>query len=192
AGLRAAIGDARRFRASANLVSYFGLNPSVYQSGLKAYTGHISRRGRSHARMVCVEAAHQLVRVPGPFHAFFLRLRRRKPYNVAITAVARKLVVLVWHMLTKNENYRYASPTLTREKLNRLHRLATGERAPRAPRGTAPGSRHQLGVDAEADYEHFLRERFGQQGPPVVDHPNQSQKKDKPKKTKSRASRKTP
>ena len=48
AGLRAAIGDVRRFRRPANLVSYFGLNPSVYQTGLKAYTGHISRRGRSH------------------------------------------------------------------------------------------------------------------------------------------------
>jgi transposase len=95
AGLKAAIGDVRRFRAPANLVSYFGLNPSVYQTGMTAYTGHISRRGRSHARTVCVEAAHQLVRVPGPFHAFFLRLRRRKPYNVAITAVARKLTVLV-------------------------------------------------------------------------------------------------
>ena len=59
AGLKAAIGDVRRFRAPANLVSYFGLNPSVYQSGLKAYTGHISRRGRSHARSICVEIAHE-------------------------------------------------------------------------------------------------------------------------------------
>jgi transposase len=175
-GLKAAIGDIRRFRTPANLVSYFGLNPSVYQTGLKAYTGHISRRGRSHARTVCVEAAHQLVRAPGPFHAFFLRLRRRKPYNVAITAVARKIVVLVWHMLTKNEDYRYASPALTKEKLNRLHRLATGERPPRAPRGSAKGARHQPGIDAQNNYEAFLRERFGPAGPPVKDHPNQPPK----------------
>jgi transposase len=177
AGLRAAIGDIRRFRAPTNLVSYFGLNPSVYQSGLKAYTGHISRRGRSHGRTVCVEAAHQLVRVPGPFHAFFLRLRRRKPYNVAITAVARKIVVLVWHMLTKNEDYRYASPELTREKLNRLHRLATGERPARAPRSIATGARHQPGIDAQTQYQAFLHERFGPSGPPVKDHPNQPPRK---------------
>jgi len=176
AGLKAAIGDIRRFRSPANLVSYFGLNPSVYQSGLKAYTGHISRRGRSHARTVCIEAAHQLVRVPGPFHAFFLRLKRRKPHNVAITAVARKLVVLIWHMLTKGEDYRYASPDLTRQKINRLHRLATGERAPRKPRASS-GSRHQAGQDGENDYQHFLQERFGSQGPQGVDHPNQSPKK---------------
>lgn len=184
AGLRAAIGDIRRFRAPANLVSYFGLNPSVYQSGLKAYTGHISRRGRSHARTVCVEAAHQLVRVPGPFHAFFLRLRRRKPYNVAVTAVARKLVVLVWHMLTKDEDYRYKSPDLTREKLNRLYRLATGKPAPRTPRRTATDSRHQPGIDAQADYESFLLDRFGPDGPPTKDHPNQPDKKAKTAKRK--------
>jgi transposase len=171
AGLKAAIGDVSRFRKPANLVSYFGLNPSVYQTGMTAYTGHISRRGRSHARTVCVEAAHQLVRVPGPFHAFFLRLRRRKPYNVAITAVARKLTVLVWHMLTKNEDYRYASPELTREKTNRLHRLATGKPAPRKRRGPVE-PRHRVGQDAQADYENFLVDRFGPDGPPVHDHPN--------------------
>jgi transposase len=187
AGLKAAIGDIHRFRAPANLVSYFGLNPAVYQSGLKAYTGHISRRGRSHARAVCVEAAHQLVRVPGPFHAFFVRLRRRKAYNVAITAVARKLVVLVWHMLTKNEDYRYASPDLTREKLNRLHRLATGKRAPRTPRKTTTGGRHQFAAEAQAEYERFLEQRFGPEGPPTKDHPNQP-----PKQSKARKASKTP
>lgn len=182
AALRAAIGDIRRFRSAANLVSYFGLNPSVYQSGLKAYTGHISRRGRAHARGICVEAAHLLVRVPGPFHAFFLRLRRRKPYNVAITAVARKLVVLIWHMLTHDEDYRYTSTDLTRDKLNGLHRLATGKRAPRAPRKASAGARHQPGIDGQADYESFLLHRFGPDGPPTKDHPNQPDKDPKRKK----------
>jgi len=179
AALRAAIGDIQRFRSAAHLVSYFGLNPSVYQSGLKAYTGHISRRGRAHARGICTEAAHLLVRVPGPFHAFFLRLRRRKPYSVAITAVARKLVVLIWHMLTNEEDYRYKSPDLIREKLNRLHRLATGQRAPRKPRDAAGRARHQTGIDGQADYERFLHDRFGPDGPPSKEHPNQTPRKGK-------------
>ena len=171
AGLKAAIGDVRRFRAPANLVSYFGLNPSVYQTGMKAYSGHITHQGRAHARAVCVEAAQLLVRVPGPFHAFFLRLRRRKSYGVAITAVARKLTVLVWHMLTKNEDYRYSSPTLTRQKTNRLHRLATGNAPPKTSRQPRAQPRHQSAQEAEADYEAFLRERFGPGGPPVTEHP---------------------
>lgn len=183
AGLKAAIGDVRRFRAPANLVSYFGLNPSVYQSGLKAYTGHISRRGRSHARAICVEVAHQLVRVPGPFRVFFQRLQRRKPYNVAITAVARKLVVLAWHMLTHAEDYRYTPPVRTREKLGRMDRLAAGPNAPRATRTTSIVRRehdHVAAQQAEDDYRHFIRQRFGPAGPEGIDHPN------RPRKTKPR------
>ncbi len=166
--LRAAIGDIGRFRSPQRLVSYFGLNPSVHQSGEKAYGGHISRRGRAHARGLCVEAAHLLVRVPGPFRAFFERLRRRKPHNVALTAVARKLVVLVWHMLTESEDYRYAPPALTRSKLSRARRLATDRGAARA---TLPGPPpdpshdHDAGRDAQRAYERFIRDRYGTRGP---------------------------
>ena len=47
-GIWAAIGDVTRFRSPEKLVSYFGLNPSVYQSGLQpARHGRISKRGRS-------------------------------------------------------------------------------------------------------------------------------------------------
>jgi transposase len=161
--LKASIGEVTRFPSAPQLVSYFGLNPSVHQSGQTAYHGHISRRGRSQARAVCVEVAHQLVKAPGPFHAFFERLRRRKPYNVAITAVARKLVVLVWHMLTHGEDYRYAPPARTRQKLNALHKLATGLPTPRTPRAAHAVSSddHQAARDAEARYHAMLHERFG-------------------------------
>ncbi|MGH9364460.1 MAG: IS110 family transposase [Thermoanaerobaculia bacterium] len=176
-GLKAAIGDIRRFSASRKLVSYFGLNPSVYQTGLKAYSGHISRRGRSHARSVCVEVAHQLVKAPGPFHAYFVRLYRRKPYNVAITAVARKLVVLTWHMLTRGEAYRYMPPALTRRKLAEMHRLATGESVPRTPGRRAPkrAEDKKEGLEAEAQYQAFISDRFGAQGPKGIDHPNRTE-----------------
>jgi hypothetical protein len=175
-GLKAAISDVRRFSAPGKLVSYFGLNPSVYQSGLKAHSGHISRRGRSHARSVCIEVAHQLVKAPGPFHAFFLRLRRRKPYNVALTAVARKLVVLVWHMLTRGEDYRYAPPALTRNKRAHVHRLATGQRRPRIPGDPVPDPARDkdVALRAENNYEVFLHHRFGPEGPKGVDHPNRT------------------
>jgi transposase len=171
-GLKAAIGDIHRFSAPGKLVSYFGLNPSVDQSGLKAHSGQISRRGRSHARSVCVEVAHQLVKAPGPFHAF-LRLSKRKPYNVAITAVARKLVVLVWHMLTKGEDYLYAPPALTRRKLQTMHRLA-GDTIPKAPRGAAPQPTEDRAeaTRAEHDYVALIRDRFGPAGPHSSDHPN--------------------
>jgi transposase len=49
-GIIAAIGDISRFGEPQKLVSYFGLNPRVRQSGLGlAQHGRISKHGRSHA-----------------------------------------------------------------------------------------------------------------------------------------------
>ena len=58
AGIVAAIGDISRVNSPQKLVSYFGLNPRVRQSGLgAAHHGRISKIGRSHARAMLVEAA---------------------------------------------------------------------------------------------------------------------------------------
>jgi transposase len=79
AGLVAAIGDIRRFSSPPKLVSYFGLNPRVRQSGLGlAQHGRISKIGRAHARALLVEAAWAAAKAPGPLHAFFLRIRARR------------------------------------------------------------------------------------------------------------------
>ena len=76
AGLVAAIGDIGRFKSPQKLVSYFGLNPRVRQSGLgAAHHGRISKVGRSHARAMLVEAAWAAAKAPGPLHAFFVRIR---------------------------------------------------------------------------------------------------------------------
>jgi transposase len=72
-GILAAIGDISRFDSPGKLVSYFGLNPRVRQSGLgAAHHGRISKVGRSHARAMLVEAAWAVARAPGPLHAFFV------------------------------------------------------------------------------------------------------------------------
>jgi transposase len=58
AGIVTAIGDISRFSSPQKLVSYFGLNPRVRQSGLgAAHHGRISKIGSSHARAMLVEAA---------------------------------------------------------------------------------------------------------------------------------------
>ncbi|WP_375713756.1 IS110 family transposase [Sphingobium sp. BS19] len=64
AGLVAAIGDISRFSSPQKLVSYFGLNPRVRQSGLgAAHHGRFSKSGRSHARAMLVEAAWAATRL---------------------------------------------------------------------------------------------------------------------------------
>jgi len=121
AGLMAAIGDIGRFDSPQKLVSYFGLNPRVRQSGLgAAHHGRISKAGRSHARAMLVEAAWAAAKAPGPLHAFFVRIRAKRGHQVAAVAVARKLTVLVWHMLTKAEDYYWARPSLVAHKVRSM------------------------------------------------------------------------
>jgi transposase len=126
-GLLAAIGDITRFASPEKLVSYLGLNPSVRQSGNRpAQHGRITKQGRSHARAMLVEAAWATARAPGPLRAFFLRIQSRRGKQVAAVATARKLAVLVWHLLTKEENYAWARPALLQAKLRKVE-LAAGE-----------------------------------------------------------------
>ena len=121
AGLVAAIGDVRRFPDPQKLVSYVGLNPRVRQSGLGlAQHGRISKRGRSHARAMLVEAAWAASKAPGPLCAFFLRSRARRGHQIAAVAVARKLAVLCWHLLTKGTDYQWARPALVANKLRAM------------------------------------------------------------------------
>ena len=128
--LLAAIGDIRRFPTSQHLVSYLGLDPKVRQSGSEpARHGRISKQGPGEARHVLVEAAWHAARTTGPLRAFHQRIAARRGGNVATVAVARKLVVIAWHMLRRGEDYAFARPSLMREKLRRLE-LMTGARVP--------------------------------------------------------------
>ena len=108
-GIMAAIGDIRRFNDPGKLVSYFGLNPPVRQSGRgAAHHGRISKAGRSHTRAMLVEAAWAAAKAPGPLHAFFVRVRAKRGHQIAAVAVARKLTVLCWRVLTKEQDYLWA------------------------------------------------------------------------------------
>lgn len=120
-GIVAAVGDITRFSEPQKLVSYVGLNPRVRQSGLGlAQYGRISKTGRSHARAMLVEAAWAVAKAPGPLRAFFLRIRGRRGHQIAAVAVARKLTVLVWHMLTKKQDYHWLRPALVAAKKRQI------------------------------------------------------------------------
>lgn len=136
-GVMAAIGRIDRFDQPGKLVAYIGLNPSVRQSGEgPAHHGRIAKRGRSHARHLLVEAAWQTVRAPGPLRAFYERVRARRGNHVAAVAVARKLANLIWHMLTKKEDYAWGRPLLMARKLRALE-LSAGRAARRGQKGSA-------------------------------------------------------
>jgi transposase len=126
-GILAAIGDIGRFDSPGKLVSYFGLNPRVRQSGLgAAHHGRISKVGRSHARAMLVETAWAAAKAPEPLHAFFVRIRAKRGHQIAAVAVARKLTVLCWYLLTKDQDYLWARPALVANK-SRAMELQAGK-----------------------------------------------------------------
>jgi hypothetical protein len=111
-----------------------GLVPRVSQSADTCHHGHITKTGRSHARWLAVEAAQSLSTSTSPLTATYHRVRRKKGHNVAVTALARKLVVLTWHLLTNHEPYRYAPVARTRHKLKRVTPGARPAPVGRVPR----------------------------------------------------------
>jgi transposase len=162
--LMAAIGDISRFDSPRKLVAYLGLDPKVRQSGDGAPRhGRISKRGDAHARGVLVEAAWTALRSPGPLRAFGERIRARKGAQVAAVAVARKLAVLAWQLLSKGEDYAYARPSLVRAKLRQLERTAGAPPLPTRHHGqrvsaTAAerAAERQLSEQAEAAYRRLV------------------------------------
>ena len=133
----AAVGDFHRFPTPEQLVSYLGLNPRVKQSGAQpASHGRITKQGRAHARGMLVEAAWAAVKTPGPLRAFYERIRSRRGMQVAVVATARKLAVLCWHLIIKGEDYAFARPSLTEQKLRKLE-LRAGMPSRRGQKGKA-------------------------------------------------------
>jgi transposase len=134
----AAVGDFSRFEDPNRLVSYLGLNPRVRQSGDRpASHGRITKAGRSRARGMMVEAAFAASRSPGPLRGFYKRLKNRRGFQVAIVATARKMTVLCWHLVTKDQDYAFARPGLSARKLRRNLELAAGHPTQIAKRGAA-------------------------------------------------------
>ena len=133
----ASIGDIARFPSPDKLSSYFGLTPRIRQSGDNpARHGRISKQGNGDARKMLVEAAWSAKTAPGPLRAFFNRIQKKHGGGAAAVATARKLAVMIWHILSSGKEYAYARPAFTAMK---LRKVALKAGAPRAYGKAGPG-----------------------------------------------------
>jgi len=105
----AAIGDISRFETPKHLVSYAGLAPGVEQSGTKRRSKPITKEGRKELRWAMVEVAWRAVRADPVWKRRFAELKRRKHPNDAISVIAHQLLIVVWHVLTRQQPYRHYS-----------------------------------------------------------------------------------
>jgi transposase len=105
-----AIGDISRFESAKNLVGYAGLGAGVHDSGKTHKEKKITKKGRKELRWVMVEAAWRAVGMSPFWKAEYEKyLRRLRKKNQAIVVIARKLLVAVWHVLSKEETDEHAS-----------------------------------------------------------------------------------
>jgi transposase len=108
----ATVPDARAFRSGRHLAAWLGLVPKQHASGGKERRLGISKRGDGYLRRQLTHGARALVwRSPGregKLWSWINSLRQRRPFNVAVAAVANKLARILWAMLRRGEAYQAA------------------------------------------------------------------------------------
>ena len=131
----AAIGDISRFPTAKNLVGYAGLGTRVHESGMTHTHGRITKAGRRDLRRAMVNAANHAVEDHPHWKKEMVRLEPHLGRSKAIVAIARKLLVAVWHVLTKQEADRFADPQHVASSLL-AHAYKVGFR--KLPQGQSP------------------------------------------------------
>ena len=100
--------DPKRFRTAAQVASYAGLVPKQFESGTIKRSCRITRRGPTLLRAMLVEVAWMVYVRNGWAKEFVQRISRGVPSrkNIAIVALARKLLIVLWAMLRENVPWR--------------------------------------------------------------------------------------
>lgn len=106
--MAAEIGDISRFPGPAHLRSYSGLCPRVSASGARTHTGPLTKSGNRWLRWAAVLGAQQIknkTKVDPRLKRLLRRVAFRHGANPAKVACARALLDLIWHLLTKEEDW---------------------------------------------------------------------------------------
>jgi transposase len=105
-----AIGDITRFESAKQLVGYAGIGAGVHDSGKTHKEKKITKKGRRELRWAMVEAAWRAIRMSPFWKAEYEKhLKRMRKPNQAIVVIARKLLIAIWHVLSKEETDIHAS-----------------------------------------------------------------------------------
>ncbi len=118
-------------------------------------------------RAVSSSRRRNAIDAPSPLHAFFRRVQRRRGTQAALVAVARKLVVIVWHVLTSDGRYLFERATIAREKRRDLERKLGIPAVRKLPRRGEPSVavrkerefalQHEAEAAYQADIAHRVR-----------------------------------
>lgn len=102
------IDEAKRFTSAHHVQSYLGLVPSEDSSGGKRRLGAISKKGNKYMRALLVQSAWTILRKSDPSDPLRLwaqAVAARRGKHVAVVALARRLVGVLWAMWSKGNAY---------------------------------------------------------------------------------------
>ena len=101
--------DMTVFQSVSQLASWAGVCPGNNESAGKRKSSRIPK-GNVHLKTALVEAAHSAAKPKGTYlRDKFFRLKARRGYKRAAVAIAHKILVAIYHMLSSK------SPTTTSE-----------------------------------------------------------------------------
>ncbi len=109
--IAAEIGEVSRFPSARKLIGYAGLAPTIKQSGQSSWTGRISKAGSPALRWAAIEAAQHSWRPTNPWHRLYTQTRQRHgKTNPAKAAIARKILIASWHILSLQQPFKRHTP----------------------------------------------------------------------------------
>jgi len=104
--LAARMDNIERFPRPGSLANYWGLVPSVRNSGETTdRLGSITKEGSRLARFVLAQMVLHVLRRDPTMKQWYQRIKRRRGSKIARVAVMRRLATILWHMVKHQEPY---------------------------------------------------------------------------------------
>jgi transposase len=104
------VGDITRFAHGRSLANFFGLTPGSRSSGETERLGSITKEGSRQVRFLLGQLVLHVLKRDARMRAWYKRIKQRRGSKIARVAVMRRLAVIMWHMVSKQEPYCYGGP----------------------------------------------------------------------------------
>jgi transposase len=105
----AAVGNGRMLRRGRDMAAWLGLVPRQFSTGGRSSLGSISKRGNVHLRQLFIQGAQvlytHLARDRSSLGVWLRAVAARTHRNVAVVALANKLVRICWKVLSSGQQY---------------------------------------------------------------------------------------
>lgn len=103
------VGSPSDFSNGRNFAAWIGLVPYQYTTGGKPKLLGISKRGNKELRELFIHAARSVLwrdsSAERYFGSWLIDLKQRKPFNVAVVALANKLARIAWSVMTTRKPF---------------------------------------------------------------------------------------